>query len=61
MTQDKINLPSDLDEAAEKYIQSLDGYPANQEEEMFVYKAFKAGAEWMASKLIPVTPSKGKL
>ena len=45
-------LPDSLDNAADKYIRSLDGYPANQEEEMFTYNAFKAGAEWRDRQIL---------
>ena len=49
MTQDKLNLPSDLDEAAEKYAdENCSDYAYRNEYE----SAFVAGAEWMASKLV---------
>ena len=46
----KPSLPSNLDEAEFEYAQSLDEMPANQEEEIIIYDAFKAGAEWMAGQ-----------
>lgn len=44
------SFPSNLDEAEFEYSQSLDGIPANQEEEKMIYDAFKAGAKWMAEQ-----------
>lgn len=41
-------LPSNMDEAELKYVEFSDYPPANQEEELMVYNAFKAGAEWNA-------------
>ena len=45
--EDKLNLPSDLDEAAEKYASV---YPAYNNEQDIVKYAFKRGAEWMAKQ-----------
>ena len=45
---DEDTLPSNIDEAAAKYIESQT--PADQGEEMIIYKAFKAGAEWQDSQ-----------
>ena len=44
------SLPSDIDEAELKYVESMDNPPANQEEERIIYQTFKAGAEWMAGQ-----------
>jgi len=38
-----------LDEAAEKYLDTVPESPIMEG----VFQAFKAGAEWMASKLVP--------
>ena len=50
--------PQGLDEAELKYAESSYIPPANQEEEMMVYAAFKAGAKWMAGqgKTNPYSP-----
>ena len=43
LTDSKPSLPSNLDEAAEKYFEQYNYMPKG-----FVVDAFKAGAEWMA-------------
>ena len=50
LKQEQPSLPADIDEAEFEYAQSLNGIPANQEEEKMIYDSFKAGAEWMAEK-----------
>ena len=42
--------PQGLDEAELMYVESSNIPPANQEEDMMVYQAFKAGAKWMAEQ-----------
>lgn len=46
--QEKLqsSLPSGLDEAEQKYVETCECPPANQEEERMVYEAYKAG--WVA-------------
>ena len=51
LQQERLPLPSNLDEVEFEYAQSLDEIPANQEEEKMIYDAFKAGAEWMAGQM----------
>lgn len=46
----KSSIPSNLDEAELKYVEFSDYPPANQEEELMVYNAFKAGADWMVGQ-----------
>ena len=46
----ETSLPSNLDEAELKHVEFSDYPPASQEEELMVYNAFKAGAEWMAGQ-----------
>jgi len=53
----KPSLSSNLDEAEFEYMLSLDGIPANQEEDKMIYDAFKAGAEWMAEQGVSVAAS----
>lgn len=43
LQQEQSSIPSNLDEAVAKYIESQT--PADQGEEMIIYNAFKAGAE----------------
>lgn len=45
LTDSKPSLPSNLDEAAEKYFEQYNYMPKG-----FVVDAFKAGAEWMAGQ-----------
>lgn len=49
LRQEQSSLSSNLYEAADKYIESQT--PADQGEEMIIYKAFKAGAEWAIKQL----------
>lgn len=44
------SLPSNLDEAQFNYMKSLENAPADQREDLMIYEAFKAGAEWMAGQ-----------
>ena len=44
--QEKSEIPTNLDEAEFRYVESSNIPPANQEEEKMVYDAFKAGAMW---------------
>ena len=43
-----------LDEAELKYVETSTIPPANQEEEMMVYNAFKAGVKWMAEQGVTI-------
>ena len=49
LTQEKLNLPSDLDEAAKEYLDEVFG---EGEHYPFYIKLFKAGAKWMFNKMI---------
>jgi hypothetical protein len=48
------NIPNDsqkdLNEAFRNYIEPLDNHPADQGEELYMFDAFKAGAEWMGKR-----------
>ena len=46
----ETSILSNLNEAELKYVEFSDYPPANQEEELMVYNAFRAGAEWMAGQ-----------
>lgn len=46
----KSFLPANLDNAEFEYAQSLDGIPANQEEEKMIYDAFISGAKLQYQK-----------
>lgn len=46
---DEDTLPSNLDEAVAKYLESQT--PADQGEEMMIYKAFKEGVKWVIKQL----------
>jgi hypothetical protein len=50
MTQDKINLPSELDEAAEEFYPDFSDNITSKAAVDSMRDAFKAGAEWMAKQ-----------
>lgn len=46
----KLSLPSNFDEAVGEYLELPEINSSNQWEDLMIYDAFKAGAEWMAEQ-----------